>query len=104
MAKRTAPRPKPEPKNKRTASRPAKPVKPEPQPKPVGRHPRSRTKSYEKEIDELVARGKKAGKLDAREVFALIPDTPANIDTLDHVYAVLAENDVELIAATEPDP
>lgn len=78
MAKKTAP----EPKNKRVP----------------------RTKFFEKEIEELVARGKKAGKLDAREVFALIPDTPANIDTLDHVYAELAENDVELIAATEPDP
>ncbi|MEK7096238.1 MAG: RNA polymerase sigma factor RpoD [Patescibacteria group bacterium] len=66
------------------------------------RAPRSR--SFEKEIEELVTRGKKAGKLDAREVFALIPDTPANIDTLDHVYAELAENDVELIAAAEPDP
>ncbi len=77
MAKKTAP----EPKNKRGP----------------------RTKSFDKEIEELVTRGKKAGKLDAREVFALIPDTPANIDTLDHLYAELAENDVELIAATEPD-
>ncbi len=63
-----------------------------------------RSKSFEKEIEELVTRGKKAGKLDQREIFALIPDTPANIDTLDHVYAELAENDVELIAAAEPDP
>ena len=66
------------------------------------RAPRSR--SFEKEIEELVTRGKKAGKLDQREIFTLIPDTPANIDTLDHVYAELAENDVELIAAVEPDP
>ncbi|MDO8591863.1 MAG: RNA polymerase sigma factor RpoD [bacterium] len=63
-----------------------------------------RTKFFEKEIEELVARGKKAGKIDQREVFALIPDTPANIDTLDHVYAELAENDVELVAVAEPDP
>ncbi|MEK7561673.1 MAG: sigma-70 family RNA polymerase sigma factor, partial [Patescibacteria group bacterium] len=77
------------------------PKKAAPEPKNK-RAPRSR--SFEKEIEELVTRGKKAGKLDAREVFALIPDTPANIDTLDHVYAELAENDVELIAAAEPDP
>ncbi len=63
-----------------------------------------RTKSFEKEIEELVTRGKKAGKLDAREVFSLIPDTPANIDTLDHLYAELAENDVELVPLSEPDP
>lgn len=75
----------------------AKPV----QPQPRKRGPRS--KSFEKEIEELVSRGKKKGKLDAREVFALIPDTPANIDTLDHLYAELAENDIELIPVTDPE-
>lgn len=79
MAKKA---PAPEPKNKRVP----------------------RTKFFEKEIEELVARGKKAGKIDQREIFALIPDTPANIDTLDHVYAELAENDIELVAVAEPDP
>lgn len=79
MAKKA---PAPEPKNKRAP----------------------RTKFFEKEIEELVARGKKAGKIDQREIFALIPDTPGNIDTLDHVYAELAENDIELIAVAEPDP
>src|SRR3990167_1880157 len=62
-----------------------------------------RTKSFEREIEELVTRGKKTGKLDVREVFALIPDTPANIDTLDHLYAEVAENDIELIPVSEPD-
>ena len=74
--------------------------------KKVQPQPRKRTwrnKSFEKEIEELVTRGKKKGKLDAREVFALIPDTPANIDTLDHLYAELAENDIELIPVTEPE-
>lgn len=75
----------------------AKPVQPQP------RKRASRSKSFEKEIEELVSRGKKKGKLDAREVFALIPDTPANIDTLDHLYAELAENDIELIPVTDPD-
>ncbi|MBI1952356.1 RNA polymerase sigma factor RpoD [Candidatus Saccharibacteria bacterium] len=79
MAKKA---PAPEPKNKRAP----------------------RTKFFEKEIEELVVRGKKAGKIDQREIFALIPDTPGNIDTLDHVYAELAENDIELIAVAEPDP
>jgi RNA polymerase primary sigma factor len=83
----------------------AKKALPEPkkaQPEPRKRGPRSR--SFEKEIEELVSRGKKAGKIDQREIFALIPDTPANIDTLDHVYAELAENDIELVAVAEPDP
>ena len=74
--------------------------------KKVQPQPRKRTwrnKSFEKEIEELVTRGKKKAKLDAREVFALIPDTPANIDTLDHLYAELAENDIELIPVTEPE-
>ncbi len=76
--------------------------KAQPQLEPKKRAPRSR--SFEKEIEELVSRGKKAGKIEQREIFALIPDTPGNIDTLDYVYAELAENDVELIAAAEPDP
>src|SRR3989344_9420345 len=74
--------------------------------KKVQSQPRKRTwrnKSFEKEIEELVTRGKKKAKLDAREVFALIPDTPANIDTLDHLYAELAENDIELIPVSEAD-
>lgn len=59
-------------------------------------------RTFDREIEQLVAKGKKDGKLEQREAFSLIPDTPANIDVLDRLYSELAENEVELIAATEP--
>jgi RNA polymerase primary sigma factor len=58
----------------------------------------------EKEIAQLVARGKKEGKLDQRDIFAAIADTPANIDALDKLYALLAEDDIEIIPPAEPSP
>jgi RNA polymerase primary sigma factor len=64
---------------------------------------RRTSRSYDREIEQLVERGKKEGKLTQREIFALIPDTPANIDVLDNLYAELAEADVEIIPDTEPD-
>ncbi|HET9850366.1 MAG TPA: RNA polymerase sigma factor RpoD [Candidatus Saccharimonadales bacterium] len=67
-------------------------------PKPVP----AKKRDYEKQVKQLLEKGKKAGKLDQRDIFALIPDTPANIDVLDGLNAELAENDVEIIAATEP--
>jgi RNA polymerase primary sigma factor len=57
---------------------------------------------FDKEIEQLVAKGKKEDKLDQRDIFASIPDTPANIDVLDKLYARLAEDDIEIIPATEP--
>jgi RNA polymerase primary sigma factor len=59
---------------------------------------------YDKEIAQLVERGKKENKLDQRDIFALIPDTPANIDALDKLYALLAEADTEIIPPAEPTP
>ncbi|HVS79191.1 MAG TPA: RNA polymerase sigma factor RpoD [Candidatus Saccharimonadales bacterium] len=59
-------------------------------------------KSYDKEIQQLVERGKKEGKLDQREIFELIPDTPANIDVLEQLYAELAEESVDVTPAEEP--
>ncbi|MBA3757968.1 RNA polymerase sigma factor RpoD [Candidatus Saccharibacteria bacterium] len=59
-------------------------------------------RSFDKEIEQLVAKGKKEGRLEQREAFTLIPDTPANIDVLDRLYSELAENEIELIAAAEP--
>lgn len=51
---------------------------------------------------ELIEKAKKDGKIEQREIFALIPDTPANIDVLDAIYSELADADIELIATTEP--
>jgi RNA polymerase primary sigma factor len=58
----------------------------------------------DKAIEQLVAQGKKDGKLEQRDIFAVIPDTPANIDVLDKLYAQLADDDTEIVPATEPSP
>ena len=57
---------------------------------------------FEKEIEQLVEKGKKDGKLDQADIFALIPDLPAHIDVLDKLYAKLADADIEIIPVTEP--
>ncbi len=59
---------------------------------------------FEKEIEQLVAKGKKKGSLDHKQIFKLIPDTPANIDVLERLYSELSEAEVEIVEATEPDP
>ncbi|HEU5005050.1 MAG TPA: RNA polymerase sigma factor RpoD [Candidatus Saccharimonadales bacterium] len=65
--------------------------------------PKRTNKTYDKEITQLLEQGKKDGKLDQRDIFALIPDAPANIDVLERLYAEMTENDIELLPATEPD-
>ncbi|PJE65722.1 RNA polymerase sigma factor RpoD [Candidatus Saccharibacteria bacterium CG10_big_fil_rev_8_21_14_0_10_47_8] len=62
------------------------------------------TKTFDKQLKQLVIKGKKTGKIDQRDIFKLIPDTPTNIDVLDYLYAQLAEAEVEIVLATEPDP
>lgn len=53
---------------------------------------------------QLLEKGKKDGKLEQRDVFALIPDVPENLDALDTLYAELIEAGVELVAPEEPAP
>jgi RNA polymerase primary sigma factor len=99
MAKKEAP--------KKTAVKKAQPAKKAPAPKKPAapkKTPPKPTKTYEREIAQLLTRGKKEGKLDQREIFDLIPDTPANIDILDHLHGELADADVEVVPATEPTP
>jgi RNA polymerase primary sigma factor len=52
--------------------------------------------------EKLLARGQKEGKLDQRDIFAAIPDTPDNVDILDQLYTELSDANVELVGATEP--
>jgi len=52
--------------------------------------------------DKLLVKAKKDGKIDQRDIFAAITDTPDHIDILDALYADLTEAGVELIGATEP--
>lgn len=51
---------------------------------------------------QLLEKGKKDGKLEQKEIFKLIADTPENLDVLDALYAELAEANIELVAAEEP--
>jgi RNA polymerase primary sigma factor len=61
-------------------------------------------KSFDKEIQQLVEKGKKDTKLEQSEIFELIPDVPANVDALDQLYIELADEDVEIIPMAEPRP
>ena len=60
------------------------------------------SKSYDKEIARLLEKGRKDTKLEQHEIFELIPDTPANIDVLEQLYADLDEEGVTLIPISEP--
>ncbi len=51
---------------------------------------------------QLVAQAKKNGKIEQKEILALIPDKAENTDLLDQIYTELADANVELIMA-EPD-
>ncbi len=51
---------------------------------------------------KLLEKAKKEGKIDQREIFAAISDTPNHIDILDALYTELTEAGVELVGATEP--
>jgi RNA polymerase primary sigma factor len=51
---------------------------------------------------KLLAKAKKGGKIDQRDIFALIPDLPANTDALDALYSQLAEQNLQIVSATEP--
>jgi RNA polymerase primary sigma factor len=50
----------------------------------------------------LIEKAKKSGKVEQKDIFALIADTPANIDALDALYAELAEANIEITPAAEP--
>jgi RNA polymerase primary sigma factor len=50
----------------------------------------------------LITTGKKDGKIDQRDIFAAITDTPDHIDILDQLYTELTDAGVELVGATEP--
>jgi RNA polymerase primary sigma factor len=54
--------------------------------------------------DELVAKAKKDGKIDQKDIFAAIPDDPENIDLLDALYGELSEANIVVTGAEEPTP
>ena len=64
--------------------------------------PKRTTKTFDKEITQLLEQGKREGKLAAADIFATIPDVPANIDVLERLYAEMAAIDIELLPVVEP--
>lgn len=52
--------------------------------------------------EKIIEKAKKDGKIEQREIFKLIPDTPENLELLDKLHAELTDAGVEIIEATEP--
>lgn len=50
--------------------------------------------------ESLIAKAKKDKKIKQRDIFAAIPDTPANIDILDKLYSELADLNLSIVSAT----
>jgi len=59
-------------------------------------------KALEAAKKKLIEAAKKDSKIEQRDIFKLIPDTPGNIDALDALYAELSDLGIEVIEATEP--
>lgn len=59
-------------------------------------------KALENSKLKILEKAKKDGKIEQREIFKQIPDTPDNIDLLDKLHAELTDAGVEIIEATEP--
>ena len=53
-------------------------------------------------LKKLLEKAKKEKKVEQREIYKIIPDTPENIDKLEAIYTQLGEEDIVLIEATEP--
>jgi len=51
---------------------------------------------------ELLEKGKKAGKIEAKDISAKIDDSPENVEVLDSLYTELAEAGVEIVTPEEP--
>ena len=64
--------------------------------------PKTDKVDFEEQKKQLVEKAKKDGHIEAREIFAVIPETPENAEALDALYTELAEGSVE-ITTTEPD-
>jgi RNA polymerase primary sigma factor len=51
---------------------------------------------------DLIAKAKKAGQIDQRDITKAIPETPANMDVLDSLYTELADANVEITVPETP--
>jgi len=57
---------------------------------------------FEAQRKALIEKAKKDGKLQQADIFAVIPDTPDNLDELDKLYTELAESSIEIVIPDEP--
>jgi RNA polymerase primary sigma factor len=64
--------------------------------------PQTDPKEFAKAKKKLLTKAKKAGKIDQRDIYEAIPDAPENTDALDSLYSELAEQNLKIIAATDP--
>jgi len=58
--------------------------------------------ALQKAKEKLLEKAKKDGHLDQNDIFAVIPDTPDNVDILDQLYTELADADIAVITPNEP--
>ena len=50
---------------------------------------------------ELIAKAKKAGEIDQRDITAAFPDIPENVDLLDGLYTELADSNVKILSGSD---
>jgi DNA-directed RNA polymerase sigma subunit (sigma70/sigma32) len=64
---------------------------------------KQKTENPDEQRKQLVERAKKEGRIDQKDIFAVIPETPENAEALDALYTELAEANIE-VTAPEPEP
>jgi RNA polymerase primary sigma factor len=85
------------------AEKPAKPTKaPAKATKPGKKVAQVDAATFDEAKAKLLAKAKKDGKIDQRDIYALIPDVPANVDVLDSLYSDLADQNLVIVSATDP--
>ncbi len=57
--------------------------------------------AHEDAKKELIAKAKKDGKIDQRDISAALPDTPENVDILDKLYTELADNGIKITTGND---
>lgn len=62
------------------------------------------TVDIEQSRQDLLAKAKKEGSIDQRDIFAAIPDTPENAQALDHLYTDLADANLEITTSEAEEP
>ena len=64
--------------------------------------PASADQSLEQVKQDLIEKAKKGGKIDQRDIFSVIPDTPENAEMLDSLYTDLADLNLEITTPAGP--